>query len=132
MNVSITSARIAQSNSVSAFCLELVQPRKLTAGAAGLSPMKTAVGIAAPESGGLRGIRDLEPLLDFYDVPEGHWKKVRTTNVNEGSFREVRRRTRPMSSFSNPASYDRIVFGVISPLNRSWEKKPFKEFTHSA
>ena len=75
--------------------------------------------------------RDLERLLNFYDVPEGHWKKVRTTNVIERSFREVRRRTRPMSSFSNPASCDRIVFGVISHLNRSWEKKPFKEFTHN-
>lgn len=75
--------------------------------------------------------RDLEPLLNFYDVPEDHWKKVRTTNVIERSFREVRRRTRPMSSFSNPASCDRIVFGVISHLNRSWEKKPFKEFSHN-
>ena len=75
--------------------------------------------------------RDLERLLSFYDVPEHHWKKVRTTNVIERSFREVRRRTRPMSSFANPGSCDRIVFGVISHLNRSWEKKPFKEFTHN-
>lgn len=75
--------------------------------------------------------RDLERLLSFYDVPESHWKKVRTTNVIERSFREVRRRTRPMSSFANPGSCDRIVFGVISHLNRSWEKKPFKEFTHN-
>jgi hypothetical protein len=36
-----------------------------------------------------------------------------------------------MSSFANPGSCDRIVFGVISHLNRSWEKKPFKEFTHN-
>ena len=70
--------------------------------------------------------RDLERLLSFYDVPEHHWKKVRTTNVIERSFREVRRRTRPMSSFANPGSCDRIVFGVISHLNRSWEKKPSK------
>lgn len=76
--------------------------------------------------------RDLDSLLHVFDVPEAHWKKVRTTNVIERAFREVRRRTRPMSSFSNPESCDRIVFGVISHLNRSWERKPLPEFTQNA
>ncbi|HVH72199.1 MAG TPA: transposase, partial [Candidatus Dormibacteraeota bacterium] len=76
--------------------------------------------------------RDLEALLHFFDVPAGHWKKVRTTNVIERAFREVRRRTRPMSSFSNLASCDRIVFGVLTHLNRSWERKPLPEFTQNA
>jgi putative transposase len=71
----------------------------------------------------------LEELLNFFAVPKTHWVNVRTTNMIERAFREVRRRTRPMSSFTNPASCDRIVFGVISHLNRSWEKKPLKEFT---
>lgn len=73
--------------------------------------------------------RDLDCLLNFFAVPEGHWKKVRTTNVIERAFREVRRRTRPMSSFSNLASCDRIVFGVVHHLNRSWERKPLPQFT---
>ncbi len=76
--------------------------------------------------------RDLEELLSFFSVPKSHWQKVRTTNVIERAFREVRRRTRPMSSFTNPDSCDRIVFGVISHLNRSWERKPLKEFTQNA
>jgi putative transposase len=76
--------------------------------------------------------RDLEELLNFFQVPEAHWKKVRTTNVIERAFREVRRRTRPMSSFTNPASCQRIIFGVISHLNRSWERKPLEEFTQHA
>jgi len=76
--------------------------------------------------------RDLEELLNFYDFPSAHWQKIRTTNIIERAFREVRRRTRPMSSFTNPASCNRIVFGVISHLNRSWEKKPLKEFTQKA
>jgi putative transposase len=76
--------------------------------------------------------RDLEQLLNFFFMPAGHWKKVRTTNVIERAFREVRRRTRPMSSFTNPASCERIVFGVITHLNSSWEKKPLKEFTQNA
>jgi putative transposase len=75
--------------------------------------------------------RDLDSLLHFFAVPAAHWKKVRTTNVIERAFREVRRRTRPMSSFANPASCDRIVFGVISHMNRSWQRKPIPEFTHN-
>jgi putative transposase len=75
--------------------------------------------------------RDLDHLLSFFDVPQAHWQKVRTTNVIERAFREVRRRTRPMSSFSNTESCDRIIYGVISNLNRSWEKKPFFEFTQT-
>jgi putative transposase len=74
----------------------------------------------------------LEELLNFFAVPKTHWVKVRTTNIIERAFREVRRRTRPMSSFTNPASCDRIVYGVISHLNRSWERKPLKQFTQNA
>jgi transposase-like protein len=51
----------------------------------------------------------IDNLLSFFAVPASHWKKVRTTNVIERAFREVRRRTRSMSSFSNLASCDRIV-----------------------
>jgi len=73
--------------------------------------------------------RDLDALLNFFAVPQAHWIKVRTTNVIERAFREVRRRTRPMSSFSNLGSCDRIVYGITSHLNRSWERKPLFKFT---
>ncbi len=76
--------------------------------------------------------RDLEDLLPFLACPQAHWKKVRTTNAIERAFREVRRRTRPMSCFQNPASVDRIIFGVISHLNKAWEDKPLSEFTLSS
>jgi len=36
-----------------------------------------------------------------------------------------------MASPTNPASCDRIVIGVISHLNRSWERKPLKQFTQN-
>ena len=73
---------------------------------------------------------DLEELLPFLDCPREHWKKVRTTNAIERAFREVRRRTRPMSCFQNSASVDRIIFGVISHLNKAWQDKPLTQFTH--
>ncbi len=38
----------------------------------------------------------------------------------------------PISSFSNLESCERIVYGVVSHLNRSWERKPLKEFTQNA
>jgi transposase-like protein len=74
----------------------------------------------------------LEELLSFFAVPITHWIKVRPTNMIERAFREVRLGTSPMSSFTNPASCDRIVFGVICHLNRSWERKPLKQFSHGS
>jgi len=74
---------------------------------------------------------NIDELLNFLACPEEHWKKVRTTNVIERAFREVRRRTRPMSSFNNSASVDRIIFGVFSHLNKNWKEKPLREFTHN-
>jgi putative transposase len=72
--------------------------------------------------------RDLDELLNVMNCPEAHRKKVRTTNVIERAFREVRRRTRPMSCFTNDASCERIIYAVMSHLNRSWEGKLLPEF----
>ena len=76
--------------------------------------------------------KDLEELLCFFDQPPEVWKKVRTTNAIERSFREVRRRIRTMTSFTNAASCDRIVYGVISRLNRRWELRPLSEIAKCA
>lgn len=76
--------------------------------------------------------QDLEELLPFLDCPRAHWRKVRTTNAIERAFREVRRRTRPMTCFQNPASVDRIIYGVISHLNQAWEAALLPNFTHKA
>ncbi len=75
---------------------------------------------------------DMDQLLPFLDRPKEHWEKVRTTNAIERAFREVRRRTRPMSCFQNSASVDRIIFGVISHLNTNWKDKPLPQFTHNS
>ena len=74
--------------------------------------------------------KNLEELLNFYSCPKEIWIKVRTTNVIERSFSEVRRRTRPMSCFNNSQSIQRIVYAVLSHLNETWSNKPLKEFTH--
>jgi putative transposase len=76
--------------------------------------------------------RDLDELLNHMSCPLAHRIKVRTTNVIERSFREVRRRTRTISCFTNGASVDRIVFGVMSHLNQSWKNTPILKFTQQA
>ncbi len=66
-------------------------------------------------------LRDWEALLAFYHVPAPDWRRVRTTNAIERAFREVRRRTRPMTCFTNDASCDRIIYAVMHHLNSQWE-----------
>ena len=73
---------------------------------------------------------DLDELLTVLDFPAAQRVKLRTTNVIERCFREVRRRTRPIGCFTNAASCDRIIYAVFHRLNTLWQEKPLKEFTH--
>lgn len=68
-------------------------------------------------------LRDWEALLAFYAVPDLHRRRVRTTNAIERAFREIRRRTRPMSCFTNLASCDRIMYAIVYGLNQRWEMR---------
>ncbi|MEM3112413.1 MAG: transposase [Candidatus Anstonellales archaeon] len=70
--------------------------------------------------------------MNFYYTPKELWVKLRTTNGIERAFREVRRRTRPMSCFNNTTSIERIVYAVMSHLNDRWRIKPLDEFTQNS
>jgi len=74
---------------------------------------------------------DLDEMLNFLDCPLKHRIKIRTTNAIERAFREVRRRTRTMSCFTNAKSVDRIIYGVMDHLNKSWKDKPIPQFTQN-
>jgi putative transposase len=76
--------------------------------------------------------RDLEELLTFYACPAEDWRKTRTTNAIERCFREVRRRTRPMSCFTNTASCERIIYAVLHHLNTSWSIVPSHQSTQAS
>jgi putative transposase len=77
--------------------------------------------------------KDLEQLLSFFDIKNVKlWSRLRTTNLIERSFREVRRRTRPMGVMANTQSLQRIVFAVFHHLNTNWSLNPIKEFTHNS
>lgn len=78
-------------------------------------------------------LRDWEALLAFYHTPDRDWRRVRTTNAIERAFREVRRRTRPMTCFTNTASCDRIIYAVTSYLNAQWQGRPlWRESTQNS
>jgi putative transposase len=66
--------------------------------------------------------KDLRELLAFFSVPKHMRRKVRTTNPIERAFREVRRRTRPISCFNNDRSIERIVYGITRKLNHRWTR----------
>jgi len=72
---------------------------------------------------------DIEELLAFFDCPQKHWKRVRTTNVIERLFVEVRRRIRTMCAFTTRSSCERILYAVFKRMNDHWTLHPLKDFT---
>ncbi len=78
--------------------------------------------------------KDLPELLTFLDFPRHLWKKLRTTNVIERCFVEVRRRTRPMVCFVNVASVDRIIYAIFNGYNErtEWRNRTLRLFTQAA
>ena len=76
--------------------------------------------------------QDLPELLSFFALPKHLWRKLRTTNVIERCFVEVRRRTRPMVCFVNVHSVDRIIFSIFSRFNGDWKNRTLRVFTQAA
>jgi transposase-like protein len=68
--------------------------------------------------------KDLFNCLHYFDFDKELWKSIRTTNILERAFREVRRRTRPMNNFfTNTASAERIMYGITEMLTDNWKGK---------
>ena len=76
--------------------------------------------------------RDLPELLSFFAFPRHLWRKLRTTNVIERCFVEVRRRTRPMVCFVNVESVDRIIYSIFQRFNLEWKTRTLNLFTQAA
>jgi len=76
--------------------------------------------------------RDLPELLSFFSFPQHLWKKLRTTNIIERCFVEVRRRTRPMVCFVNVPSVDRIIYSIFQRFNLEWKNRTLRLFTQAA
>jgi transposase-like protein len=72
--------------------------------------------------------KDIEELLAGFGEEPKLWIKIRTTNAIERIFKEVRRRTRPMSLFANVASCERIVYALFKRYNNRWKERRYVLF----
>jgi len=59
--------------------------------------------------------------LTVFALPEGHRKRMRTTNMLERVHEEINRRTRVAGLFPNEASLLRLVSAVLMELSEEWE-----------
>jgi len=64
--------------------------------------------------------RDLSDCLTFYRFPPRHWKRLRTSNGLERSFREVRRRTRVIGRFPTEGSALALIWSVLDQDAKKW------------
>jgi putative transposase len=79
-----------------------------------------------------RLLQDLPELRAFFQCPRSLWRKLRTTNVIERCFVEVRRRTRPMVCIVNVQSVERIIFSIFNRFNLEWRQRTLRQFTQAA
>ena len=62
-------------------------------------------------------LRDLEACLTFYAFPKAHWKTIRTNNVIERLFNEVKKRSHKMAAaFRNEGSCLLLFYAVVRSL----------------
>jgi transposase-like protein len=61
-----------------------------------------------------------EEMLAVYALPAGHRKRMRSTNMLERWFEEIRRRTRVVRIFPNRASCIRLIGAHCMEANEEW------------
>ena len=76
--------------------------------------------------------KNLPELLRLFRFPRHPWRKLRTTNVIERCFVEVRRRNQPMVCFGNVQTVDRIVLSIFNRMNPQWKNPTLQLFTQAA
>lgn len=59
---------------------------------------------------------DIELCLTYYKFPYRHWKRIRTTNVVERSFGEVKRRTKGIGRFQDEERALAMVYWQLKEL----------------
>lgn len=61
-------------------------------------------------------LADIEACLTYYKYPYQHWRRIRTTNVVERGFREVKRRTKGTGRFQNEERALTMVYWQLKEL----------------
>jgi transposase-like protein len=67
--------------------------------------------------------RDFDRLIPFFEFDPSFHRVIRTTNVIERSFKEIRRRLKVMGYFQNERSCKRILLSQIYYFNGKWDQK---------
>ncbi|MFH1374046.1 MAG: IS256 family transposase [bacterium] len=70
--------------------------------------------------------KDFDKLIPVFGFPQNMRKMIRTTNVIERCFREVRRRLKVMGYFQNSRSCDRIIYAIFNYFNSKWQRPKTK------
>jgi len=79
-----------------------------------------------PAASGARGAprgtpaKDLKDCLTFYRFPQQHWKRLRTSNVIERGFREVRRRTDVVGRFPGEMAALTLIWATLAQDRMKW------------
>jgi transposase-like protein len=76
-------------------------------------------GAAYPSACGVLG-KDLSDCLTFYVFPQEHWRRLRTSNVIERAFREVRRRTDVVGRFPGEMSALVLIWATLEEDRLKW------------
>jgi transposase-like protein len=64
--------------------------------------------------------KDLRDCLTFYRFPQQHWKRLRTSNVIERAFREVRRRTDVVGRFPGEMAALTLIWATLEQDRMQW------------
>jgi putative transposase len=85
-------------------------------------------------------MRDWERLVTFFDYPQEHWTHLRTTNIVESPFDQVRLRTDASRRFKKTENAQAMIWKLLCVAEKSWralnaphlmkqvyEGKPFKD-----
>jgi transposase-like protein len=67
--------------------------------------------------------RDFERLIPFFEFDPSFHRVIRTTNVIERCFKEIRRRLKVMGYFQNTKSCKRIVMSLFYYFNGKWDNR---------
>jgi transposase-like protein len=61
-------------------------------------------------------LADIEACLTYYKYPYHHWRRIRTTNAVERSFKEVKRRTKGIGRFQDEQRALTMVYWQLKEL----------------
>jgi transposase-like protein len=62
--------------------------------------------------------------VTVFAFPKEYQCRLRTSNLSERVNRELKRRTRVVSVFPNPASLERLATGVLIEIDEDWQSAP--------